>query len=298
MRLTPLPGEDWRAALASVRAGDELLLRPGEHIGGVTIHRGGTSTHPVVIGALDPASPPRLTAPAVGPPVLQIDADHVVVRGLAFGPTPGRTHALVIHGASHVAIEDCTFDDVGGLAIVETMNARQIVVRRNRIQRSRATAVYFGCHTGSCSISDLLIEGNRIEHVTAPWRAVGYGIQVKLNSCATIRDNIVIDTKGPPIMVYGAHDGALVSVVEGNLVAGSRRASGIVVGGGPAVVRDNIAVHNARAGISIEDYDRRGLLRAIEVRHNTLYGNRRGGIERPRGLLDAIVSENFEGPAR
>jgi hypothetical protein len=33
---------------------------------------------------------------------------------------------------------------------------------------------------------------------------VGYGLQVKLNSTAVIRDNVIVDTKGPGIMVYGA----------------------------------------------------------------------------------------------
>jgi hypothetical protein len=47
-------------------------------------------------------------------------------------------------------------------------------------------------------------------------------------------------------------------------------------------VRNNVATWNAEVGIALEDYGRRGLLRAIEVGHNTVHGNRRGGILVPR----------------
>jgi hypothetical protein len=84
----------------------------------------------------------------------------------------------------------------------------------------------------------------------------------------------------------------MVSVVEGNVVSGSRRSSGIVIGGGPAIVRNNIATGNAEAGIMLQDYDGRGLLRAIDVRHNKAFGNRRGGIRVAGAVVDATIVEN------
>jgi hypothetical protein len=202
-------------------------------------------------------------------------------------------HAVVLSGVGRVAIEDCCFDGIGGFTIVQTMTGRDVVVRRNRIRGARATAIYFGCHDGSCSVTGVLIEGNEIYGVTAPWRQIGYGIQVKLNSSATIRDNRIQDTKGPSIMVYGSERPELTSVIEGNTVTGSRRSSGIVVGGGPAIVRDNVAGHHAGAGITLEDYRGRGLLRAIDVRDNTVYGNRRGGIAVSAGRdVEATIAGN------
>jgi hypothetical protein len=93
-----------------------------------------------------------------------------------------------------------------------------------------------------------------------------------------IRDNIIVDTKGPGIMVYGSQNRELVSVVERNFVQGSRNAAGIVVGGGPAKVYNNISVENSHGGIQLQDYGKRGLLRDIAVTHNTLSDNQQGGL--------------------
>ena len=56
-------------------------------------------------------------------------------------------------------------------------------------------------------------------------RVFGYGIEVKLNTGGVVRDNVIIDTKGPGIMVYGARDLVTVSVVERNFTRGSRTSS-------------------------------------------------------------------------
>jgi len=178
--------------------------------------------------------------------------------------------------------------------VANSASGRGLAVRRNVIRNSGATAMYFGCHDGiSCALSDLLVERNFIHTVRAPDPEIGYGIQVKLNSVAVVRDNVIADTKGPGIMVYGARDVTAVSLVERNVVTGSLGSSGIVVGGGPAIVRNNIAVANREAGIALEDYSRRGLLRGIAVTHNTVVGNRGGGITVPdTGLRDTAVINN------
>src|SRR5713101_1965953 len=72
-------------------------------------------------------------------------------------------------------------------------NVHGLVARNNVIRDSLATAMYFGCHDGiTCSITGLLVEGNLIQGVTAPDPEIGYGIQVKLNSSAIIRSNVVL----------------------------------------------------------------------------------------------------------
>ena len=95
-------------------------------------------------------------------------------------------------------------------------------------------------------------------------------------------------------MIYGALDRGRVSHVEDNVVRGSRRSSGIVIGGGPVVVRGNVAIGHAHAGITIEDYGDRGLLRDIEVTDNTLQGNRRRGVWQPGAAAAVRVGINTD----
>jgi hypothetical protein len=284
--------DDWRRVADRLEPGDVLALAPGEYVFGLSLVRGGTPDAPVVVRALDPLDPPRLVASDRGH-VIDVRADDVRLQGLWFAPTAPSVHAIVLSGVSRVTIEACRFDGIGGLAIVQTMSGRGLVVRGNHIRDSKSTAMYFGCHEGSCAVVDVLVEQNHVDGVTAPRGAIGYGIQVKLNSTATLRDNVVRDTKGPAIMVYGCDDPAGVSVVEGNVVTASRRSSGIVVGGGPAIVRNNTAADHREAGIALEDYGRRGLLRTIAVENNTVYGNRRGGIMAPRRrAIEARITGN------
>src|SRR4029453_624970 len=145
-----------------------------------------------------------------------------------------------------------------------------------------------------CVVSGLRVEDNFIEHVNAPDPEIGYGLQVKLNSAGAIRNNVIVDTKGPGIMVYGARDGLRNSVVERNVVIGSRTSSGIVVGGGPAIIRNNVGLLNREAGTRLEHYGGRGLLRSIIVAHNTVYQNTGAGILIPEGrpLRDIVIRSN------
>ena len=109
--------------------------------------------------------------------------------------------------------------------------------------------MYFGCHDGMrCAISGLWSRATTSMACGRQIREIGYGLQVKLNSVGVIRDNVIMDTKGPGIMVYGARMPDRVSVVERNVVMGSLRSSGIVVGGGPVIVRNNVVIGNREGG--------------------------------------------------
>lgn len=289
------PETNWCQALDALAPGDELVLRPGDYRDPCTIGRGGIPAAPLLIRAKDPRNPPRLLYPGKETNVVNIRADHVTLRGLQIGPTQPNVDGVRIYLGSGITIEDCRFVEVGGIAVVANhSNASRITVRRNEISRSRATAMYFGCHDGiSCVVSELLIEQNFIHGVDAPASYIGYGVQVKLNSTGTIRDNVIADTKGPGIMVYGSTGLLGGSLVERNFVVGSRTSSAIVVGGGPAIVRNNVAIASAEAGIGLEDYARRGLLRGIVVVHNTVYGNGKGGILLPsQGRMEVTVVNN------
>src|SRR5262249_37338413 len=78
--------------------------------------------------------------------------------------------------------------------------------------------------------------------------------------------------------VYGSNRGDPPSVVERNYVEGSQNDAGINVGGGPAIVRNNIVVGNAYNGIWAQDYGGRGLQQNVWIVHNTVLANQTGGI--------------------
>ena len=283
------------AEINALAPGDELVLRPGEYRGPCTVRRGGGPGAPTVIRAKDVADRPRIVYGGATANVLDVKADHVTIRGLAFGPTQRSVDGIRIFSRAGVTVENSEFFGLGGIAVVANhFSGRGFIVRRNVIRNSGATAMYFGCHDGAwCTLTGLVVERNYIRTVRAPDPEIGYGIQVKLNSVALIRDNVIVDTKGPGIMVYGARDLSAVSVVERNFLMGSLRSSGIVIGGGPVVVRNNVAVASHAGGIGLEDYGRRGLLRGIVVAHNTVFGNQAGGIVTPEnGVRDALLVNN------
>ena len=290
------PDSDLCAAIGMLPPGEELVLHPGDYRGGCRIRRGGQPGRPLVIRAADPGPRPRIVYPGFAVNLLEIHAADVTIRGIDFWGSRGEADGVRIISGHRITVEDCRFVELGGIAIASTHTSVQgLTVRGNAILDSGSTGMYFGCHDGTtCAVSGLLVERNFIRGVTAPPSEVGYGLEVKLNSAGVIRDNRIVDIKGPGIMVYGSRDTTLSSLVERNFVRGSRTSSGIVVGGGPAVVRNNISGWNADAGIGLEDYRRRGLLRNIEVLHNTVYANLLGGIAAPEGgvLLQVAVVNN------
>ena len=288
------PEQDWCGAIATLAHGEELVLRAGDYEGPCTIKHGGAPGAPLVVRAASLEHRPRIVYGGTRTNVINVRADHVTLRGLRLGPSDGYVDGVRIYGNREITVEDCEFAGIAGIAIVANHSSvRGLSVRRNVIVDSKSTAIYFGCHDGvGCEITEILIEGNHIERVALGTSGgVGYGVQLKLNSAGVIRGNTIVDTKGPPIMVYGAHGPDRLSIVERNFVAGSRGSSGIVVGGGPAIVRNNIAVGSVEAGIALEDYQRRGLLRGVVVVHNTVYGND-AGIAVPAIAQDVVVANN------
>jgi len=282
------------AEIEALPAEEELVLAPGEYQGPCAIRRGGEPGAPLVIRAADPERRPRIVYGGPNANVFEVRASHITIRGLEFGPSQSGVDAIRIFAANDVTIEECHFTQLGGIAIVAShASVRGLVVRRNVIRESLATAMYFGCHDGfSCTVTGLVVEGNFINGVKAPESEIGYGLEVKLNSMGMIRDNIVVNTKGPGIMVYGSSNTTSVSFVERNVVIGSRKSSGIVVGGGPAIVRNNVAASNDEAGIAVEDYKKRGLLRGIFIANNTVYKNGAGGITVPQTGVSGVTIVN------
>ena len=278
------PDSDLCAEINGLPPGEELVLEPGEYEGPCAIRNGGTADEPLVIRAKDPALRPRIVYMGSRANVLNIAASYVTIRGLAFGPTLRDVDGIRVLSGDFVTVEDCEFEGLGGIAVVSShQSSQRLTIRRNEVANSRATAVYIGCHSGiTCALDHVLVESNYIHGVNAPDPEIGYGIQIKLNSWGWVRDNVIMNTKGPGIMVYGSRTPGKVSVIERNAVSGSRQSAAIVVGGGPAIVRNNVVTDSAEGGIQLEDYRKRGLLREIAIVHNTVYNNHTGGITLPR----------------
>jgi hypothetical protein len=183
-------------------------------------------------------------------------------------------------GVRNVTVERNLFLGSGNVSVsANTGNTSDLFIRDNVFLNLESTAVYIGCHDGSCVSANLLFERNYVNGVRASDpNSVGYGIEVKLNSWGVLRDNTIVNTKGPPIMTYGIAQGSQSSTIEGNYVEGSRNEGGIVIGGGPAIVRNNIAVNNSYGGISAQNYSRRNLQRNVWIVHNTVINNGDSGI--------------------
>lgn len=276
------PGDNWCRQVNRAQPGDTVLLSSGIYERPCKIRNHGLPGRPITIASADTreALRARLTYRGNSANVLElVGATHVVIRDLDFVRTRRFVDAIRIKYGSDILIQDCRFSAIAGISVAAgNGDTARIIIRGNSFEHLAATAIYIGCHQGDCRADDMTVEDNLIAGVNPPDGQVGYGLQLKLNAWGTVRRNRVFDTKGPGIMVYGSHNPAHASVVEGNFVQGSRNDGGIVVGGGPAVVRNNIAMENLFAGIVAQDYNDRDMQQQVRIVHNTVLDNYQAGI--------------------
>jgi MYXO-CTERM domain-containing protein len=271
------PMDGWCAAINDAAPGDEIVLMPGRYTNPCVIRATGSEGSEIVVRGSSTAEGSRSILDYDGSSSNVIDfndaAGFVVLRDLFWDPTNPGIDAIKIKAGHDLAIEGCYFEGIGGISIsANSSSVERITVRNNVFVDLQATGLYFGCHDGEgCHATDILVEGNLIDRVDSD--AVGYGLEVKLNSWAVIRDNTVYDTKGPGLMVYGSNRGDPPSIVEGNYVEGSRHDGAIVVGGGPAIVRNNVTLGGNIGGIVAQDYGGRGLQDNVWIVHNTSFAN-------------------------
>ncbi len=278
------PSDAWCDAINGASAGDEVVLAPGDYDQPCSIRVSGSSGSPVVVRSMGSADGMRARMTYSGSSSNIIDLRQiawVVIRDIDFPHSENDVDGIKIHGSSDVTIEGCHFTDIGGISIsANHLSSQRITIRDCRFENLRATALYLGCHNGTdCMATDLRVESNFFSGVH-PWSAsaVGYAMEIKLNSNALIRDNTIYDTRGPCITVYGSDSGGAASIVEGNYVEGSMNDAGINVSGGPAIVRNNVLVGNAHGGIWAQNYGGRGLQQHVWIVDNTLLDNALAGI--------------------
>ncbi len=279
------PADNWCASINSVAPGTTVILTAGSYTSPCRVAASGTASAPITVRSESSAASKRaqMTYNGTTSNVIDVSGSFLVFRWLAFNPTQEDVDAIRIRSGHDILIEENSFTGIWGVSVVSNDNGsdvQRVTVSGNTFLNLKSTAMYFGCHDGiACHDTEIVVEGNLINGVspTNP-AATGYGLEVKLNSTATVRDNTIYNTKGPGITIYGSDRGDPASVVEGNYVEGSRTDAGINISGGPAIVRNNICVGNSTGGIWGQDYNGRGLQKNVWIVNNTLLNNDTAGI--------------------
>ncbi len=268
----------------AAQPGDELVFAPGNYPQTCFIRSRGSAQAKILIRSQSEVDAQRATFTYSGSSsnVLDLDgAAYVTLRGFAFAATQTDIDAIRIRQADDIVIERNTFTHIGGIPVPANNTgtvSHRITICDNVFRDTQSTVVYLGCQGGNCQVLDALIERNLIDG-TLPGDGVGYGVQIKLNSQALIRDNTIYRTRGPGIMVYGSDNGAPASIIEGNYVEGAIDDANINIGGGPAVARNNVSIGGGYAGIRAQNYGGRNLQADVQIVHNTVLNAPVAGID-------------------
>jgi hypothetical protein len=276
------PSNNWCKEINAVAPGTTVVMAAGLYTTPCAIRSSGTAASPIVIRSANPQPNGAVLAyPGTTSNVLDVYGDYLEFEWLTFTNMKQSVDAIRIRGGHDVTVLENNFEDLGGTAVVFNGDGTvdRISVLGNTIQNSKYTPIYLGCQDGiQCHATNVLVENNFINGVHPASGEVGYGMEVKLNSFGTIRNNTVYDTHGPCIEVYGSDRDDPATLVVGNYVQGSARDAGINISGGPAIVLNNVSVGNAYGGIYAEDYHNLGLQKNVWIAFNTVIANKTAGI--------------------
>lgn len=276
------PGEDYRQILPKLQPGDELVFHEGVYEGPAVLEVFALPDKPIIIrGYGNGEARPVFLWEGKGVVLWSLVAEHVILDYLEFQST--YVYAVRLgspqKGVKDLIVQNCVFRDCNWNFSCNYSNVdyEDVRVLNNQFIRPKSTPVYIGHHAGITKVSGFVFEGNFIDGSRiVSTDIIGYGIELKLNvKGAIVRNNLIANTKGPGIMVYGAENGTAedANIVEENIVMGSRINPGIEVGAGPSVVRRNIVLDCAPGGICVADYGGRRLIYDITVSDNTCAGN-------------------------
>ncbi len=295
------PGDNYRAIYSQLKPGDHLVFHEGTYSGSAgTIPTSGTREKPIVIrGYGNGEERPVLFLESSGSNQLQVHAIHLVLDFMEFQSK--FTYAIRIGASSagskfeNITIKNCLFYESGGgdISANASVEYDSIHILNNYFIGPKKTPIYIGQHDGKAKVTNFLFKGNVIDGSQIFGdNIIGYGIQLKLNvTGGIIENNFISGTKGPGIMVYGAEDSSAVNanIIRNNIVVGSRNNPGIIAGGGPAIITDNITF-GCNGGISVQNYGGRNLLHNIILNNNTAVLDNNYGIS--MGNMSAITSQN------
>ncbi len=270
--------DNWCSIANDADPGTTLELAPGDHMDTCHLRATGEEDAPIIIRSADPDDPARLAYSGTGANTIEVRSESrfVEIRDLHFPGTAG-PHAIRFHSPTDITVAGNHFEQTGGVTMSANFSDSEptrLHILDNSIFDVDTTAIYFGCHSGAddCRTVDAHIEGNTFYGLSSP--GVGYAIQIKVDSNAVIRDNAIFDIQGPGVMVYGAHDdGTATSIIDGNLIVGSRDSGAILAGGGPAIITNNIVADGATHGIHLYEHNVGAPQRDMVVAHNTVFDN-------------------------
>jgi Bacterial Ig domain/Right handed beta helix region/Purple acid Phosphatase, N-terminal domain len=277
------PASSWCNTINGAAPGTTVVLATGSYPDSCHITASGTASAPITIRSQGSAASAHaaLTYNGTTSNIIDLGGSYVAIRWLTLGPSQSGVDGIRIRGSHDDVIEENTFQSIGGVGVPDNDsggNTPRITIRNNTFTNGQSTVIYLGCHDGtSCFAPDALVEGNLINGAQ-PGDGVGSGVQIKLNSYATVRDNTIYNTTGAGVIIYGSSNGAPASIVEGNYIQGAQTDAGINASGGPVMVRNNITIGNGNFGIWAQDYNGRNLQQNVWIVMNTILNNQSGGV--------------------
>ncbi len=262
------PEGDLYAAVASLKAGDELVLRGGTYTldSAFRVTATGTAEAPIVIRA-KPGETPVIHQTNANQNVIEIQGStHLALIGMEF---TGGSHGIRLMSSNYITVEDCEIHDTGDVALSANSGGtyRGLRILRNHIHHTNGTGegMYLGCNNDGCRVADSVIEGNYIHHTNGPTVEQGDGIELKEGSYGNvIRDNVIHDTNYPGILTYSTVGNGAPNLIEGNVIWNSND-NGLQVAA-DAVIRNNIILG---APVAFQPHQA-GSPSQIEFVHNTV----------------------------
>jgi len=187
--------------------------------------------------------------------------------------------------AENITFRNCVFRNQSANAYTITTNStgteyNNLVLEGNMFVDATNSGLYIGQQEGLCPHHGLIIRNNFFNYSglarAVGGSEVGYTIQTKRGVTGLVlEDNIIIAGQGPGIFFYGAMpnydlETTRRSYIRNNIFAGGRNA-GILVGGGPITIENNIVIGNSqniRFHTGYAGYRFDNVWRAMDVRNN------------------------------
>ena len=281
------PADDLEVAAASLRPGDELVLRGGTYFfdENVTIRANGTAALPITIRAKDGERPVIEQATANNNVVEINGSSYLTVRGIEF---TGGSHGIRLIDSDFITIEECEIHETGDVALSANSGGTYegLKILRNHRHHTNGTGegMYLGCNNDGCRVVNSLIEGNYVHHTNRSSVEQGDGIEIKEGSYGNIvRDNVIHDTNYPGLLLYSTVGNGPPNIVEGNVVWNV--ADNAIQVAADAIIRNNIILGN----VALQRHQA-GSPSNLEFVHNTVISN--GNAVEIRDVSGSVLVAN------
>jgi len=277
---------------------------------------GGTEGNLITIRGYENGARPRISLDAPGNPtagpLFSLNASFIDIAYLEFGRSGG-AHAIRLSSVSgtpanlvviqQITVRDSVFNGAGNdVSIAANWNWNRLdglFIENNVFLNYGNSPIYIGVQGGQFWGTNVEIRNNISDgrHLSRVDMTTGYFAQFKVNVSGIVENNIILNSRGPGVMIYGVDprdfgiasmsnaDEIRTSIVRNNIVAGAYNilgdywerphhswthnylfmydwywfgGPGLYAIGGITEVYNNIALGNGAGGIMFEDYWARG----------------------------------------